>query len=97
MFLFIYFKFFLLKPFISLHVNKLGLILDFSSRDDIFDKKRDMSSLADVYSSYISQELSENLDPRGFMSIGALIIEPGKNLLSSVFCVIYPCKFMCTV
>nr|GLL36163.1 bifunctional dethiobiotin synthetase/7,8-diamino-pelargonic acid aminotransferase, mitochondrial [Ipomoea trifida] len=50
--------------------------LSFRSRDDIFDKKRDVSSLADVYSSYISQELSENLDPRGFMSIGALIIEP---------------------
>nr|GME13234.1 bifunctional dethiobiotin synthetase/7,8-diamino-pelargonic acid aminotransferase, mitochondrial [Ipomoea batatas] len=56
----------------------------FRSRDDIFDKKRDVSSLADVYSSYISQELLENLDPRGFMSIGALIIEPGKALLMCI-------------
>ncbi|RAL50843.1 hypothetical protein DM860_015990 [Cuscuta australis] len=50
--------------------------LIFSSRDEIFQKERDVSGIADVYSSYISQELLENLDPRGYISIGALIIEP---------------------
>ncbi|CAH9147974.1 unnamed protein product, partial [Cuscuta epithymum] len=54
--------------------NEKDLI--FNSRDEIFHKERDVSGIADMYSSYLSKELLENLNPRGFISIGALIIEP---------------------
>ncbi|CAH9090085.1 unnamed protein product [Cuscuta europaea] len=53
-----------------------GKDLIFSSRDAIFHKERDVSGIADMYSSYLSEELLENLDPSGFICIGALIIEP---------------------
>ncbi|XP_044462822.1 bifunctional dethiobiotin synthetase/7,8-diamino-pelargonic acid aminotransferase, mitochondrial-like isoform X2 [Mangifera indica] len=48
----------------------------FSSRDDIFNKHRDKSDLAGIYSLYISKKLSQNSGLKGFDHIGALIIEP---------------------
>jgi len=50
----------------------------FSSRDEIFHKIRDNSDLAEIYSSYISQQLSQYSGSGGFNHIGALIFEPGK-------------------
>ncbi|KAJ0031304.1 hypothetical protein Pint_14193 [Pistacia integerrima] len=50
--------------------------MTFSSRDDIFNKHRDKSDLAGIYSSDISHKLSQNPGLKGFDHIGALIIEP---------------------
>lgn len=52
----------------------------FQSRGDIFSNDRDGSSLAGIYSSFISQQLSAYSGLTGFGHIGALIIEPGKKL-----------------
>ncbi|KAK6159136.1 hypothetical protein DH2020_006450 [Rehmannia glutinosa] len=53
--------------------------LSFSSRDEIFEMSRDSSGLADLYTSFILQELMLLSDSNGLSHIGALIIEPGKN------------------
>lgn len=50
----------------------------FNSRDDIFHKRRDGSDLAEIYSSYISKQLSQYSGSGRFNHIGALILEPGK-------------------
>lgn len=50
--------------------------VSFSSRDEIFKINRDGSSLAGLYSSFISQELPVLLDTNGLSHIGALIVEP---------------------
>ncbi|XWS70927.1 hypothetical protein CRYUN_Cryun03dG0092500 [Craigia yunnanensis] len=46
------------------------------SRDEIFLKSRDKSNLAGLYSSYLSQQLSQYSGLSGIKQIGALIIEP---------------------
>ncbi|KAE8056780.1 hypothetical protein FH972_013519 [Carpinus fangiana] len=48
----------------------------FSSRNEIFHRIRDNSDLAEIYSSYISQQLSQYSGSGGFNHIGALILEP---------------------
>ncbi|KAL4564280.1 hypothetical protein LXL04_028340 [Taraxacum kok-saghyz] len=48
----------------------------FKSRDEVFNKSRDDSSLASLYSSYISQELQINSGSENSYYAGALIIEP---------------------
>ncbi|CAI9261209.1 unnamed protein product [Lactuca saligna] len=48
----------------------------FKSRNEVFNKSRDDSSLAEVYSSYISQELKLNSRSKKLAHAGALIIEP---------------------
>ncbi|KAI3709119.1 hypothetical protein L2E82_38878 [Cichorium intybus] len=61
------------------NINSENLILEdtsFKSREEIFNKSRDDSSLASIYSSYISQELQLNSGSRKFSHAGALIIEP---------------------
>lgn len=82
--------FFLDPPLVSMHdgvwkitvpenINSENLILEdtsFKSREEIFNKSRDDSSLASIYSSYISQELQLNSGSRKFSHAGALIIEP---------------------
>ncbi|KAK8515581.1 hypothetical protein V6N12_075615 [Hibiscus sabdariffa] len=50
--------------------------ITFRSRDEIFLKSRDKSNLADLYSSYVSQQLSQYSTLSGTKHIGALIIEP---------------------
>ncbi|XVF47724.1 hypothetical protein PTKIN_Ptkin03bG0133900 [Pterospermum kingtungense] len=50
--------------------------ITFRSRDEIFLKSRDKSNLAGLYSSYISQQLSQHSRLSGIKQIGALIIEP---------------------
>ncbi|KAJ4709362.1 Bifunctional dethiobiotin synthetase/7,8-diamino-pelargonic acid aminotransferase, mitochondrial [Melia azedarach] len=50
--------------------------ITFSSRDEIFDKIRDNSDIASIYSSYISQKILQNSGLRGSDHIGALIMEP---------------------
>lgn len=49
----------------------------FYSRDEVFDKKRDHSDLAGIYSAYLSQQLSYSSKSKSFL--GALIIEPGNQ------------------
>ncbi|KAL6189075.1 hypothetical protein ACLB2K_040465 [Fragaria x ananassa] len=48
--------------------------LTFCSRDDILNKSRDKSDLAEIYSSFVSHQLSKFPKSRGL--VGALIIEP---------------------
>ncbi|KAM7477033.1 hypothetical protein LguiB_024276 [Lonicera macranthoides] len=55
----------------------------FGFRDEIFNKTRDSSSLAGIYSSYISEELLQHSGSQKFTYIGALIIEPGKMIQGS--------------
>ncbi|XP_073278124.1 bifunctional dethiobiotin synthetase/7,8-diamino-pelargonic acid aminotransferase, mitochondrial isoform X1 [Primulina huaijiensis] len=50
--------------------------VSFSSHDEIFKINRDGSSLAGLYSSFISQELPVLLDSNGLSHIGALVVEP---------------------
>ncbi|XP_022755405.1 bifunctional dethiobiotin synthetase/7,8-diamino-pelargonic acid aminotransferase, mitochondrial [Durio zibethinus] len=50
--------------------------ITFRSRDEIFLKNRDKSTLAGLYSSYLSQHLSQYSGLSGIKQIGALIIEP---------------------
>lgn len=50
--------------------------MSFNSRDEVFNKSRDDSSLASIYSSYISLELLQSSGSRKFSHAGALIIEP---------------------
>ncbi|KAL4340396.1 hypothetical protein GQ457_08G002330 [Hibiscus cannabinus] len=50
--------------------------ITFRSRDEIFLKSRDKSNLAGLYSSYVSQQLSQYSTLSGTKHIGALIIEP---------------------
>ncbi|GMY35413.1 bifunctional dethiobiotin synthetase/7,8-diamino-pelargonic acid aminotransferase, mitochondrial [Fagus crenata] len=49
---------------------------DFSSRDEIFHTIRDKSDVAKIYSSYISEQLSQYSGSGGIYHIGALIMEP---------------------
>ncbi|KAE8676619.1 Bifunctional dethiobiotin synthetase/7,8-diamino-pelargonic acid aminotransferase [Hibiscus syriacus] len=58
--------------------------ITFRSRDEIFLKSRDSSNLAGLYSSYISQQLSQYSTLSGTKLIGALIIEPGKKYISLI-------------
>ncbi|KAL0735001.1 hypothetical protein Bca4012_011211 [Brassica carinata] len=48
----------------------------FTTRDEIFDKSRDTSILATVYSTYISEQLQEYSGISQSAHVGALIIEP---------------------
>ncbi|KAG7538494.1 Aminotransferase class-III [Arabidopsis suecica] len=48
----------------------------FTSRDEIFDKSRDASTLARIYSAYVSEHLQEYSGVRQSAYVGALIIEP---------------------
>ncbi|MFS7918184.1 putative dethiobiotin synthase, Adenosylmethionine--8-amino-7-oxononanoate transaminase [Helianthus anomalus] len=48
----------------------------FNSRDQVFNRSRDDSKLASIYSTYISQELLPSSGSRKFSYAGALIIEP---------------------
>ncbi|KVI01382.1 bifunctional dethiobiotin synthetase/7,8-diamino-pelargonic acid aminotransferase, mitochondrial [Cynara cardunculus var. scolymus] len=60
-------------------MNAEDVILEersFSSRDEVFNKSRDDSSLVSIYSSYISQELLLSSGSRKFSHAAALIIEP---------------------
>lgn len=50
--------------------------ITFRSRDEIFLKSREKSNLAGMYSSYVSQKLSQYSRLSGIKQIGALIIEP---------------------
>ncbi|XVF34248.1 hypothetical protein REPUB_Repub18cG0043300 [Reevesia pubescens] len=50
--------------------------ITFRSREEIFLKSRDKSNLATLYSSYVSQQLSQCSGLSGIKKIGALIIEP---------------------
>lgn len=58
------------------HVD-LKFFAAFNSRDDIFHKRRYGSDLAEIYSSYISKQLSQYSGSGGVNHIGALILEPG--------------------
>ncbi|KAG8367701.1 hypothetical protein BUALT_Bualt16G0100400 [Buddleja alternifolia] len=55
--------------------------VSFSSRDEIFKRSRDGTSLASLYRSFILQDLQLLSDSNGLSHIGALIIEPGKNIV----------------
>lgn len=55
------------------------LSTDFGSRDEIFSKSRDDSSLARFYASHISEELLVHSGENLSAHIGALIVEPGKT------------------
>ncbi|KGN65428.1 bifunctional dethiobiotin synthetase/7,8-diamino-pelargonic acid aminotransferase, mitochondrial isoform X1 [Cucumis sativus] len=46
----------------------------FDSRDEVFDEKRDGSDLAEIYSAYLSQQLSNSSKSNSLL--GALIMEP---------------------
>ncbi|XP_013733073.1 bifunctional dethiobiotin synthetase/7,8-diamino-pelargonic acid aminotransferase, mitochondrial [Brassica napus] len=48
----------------------------FSTRDEIFDKSRDTSVLATIYSTYVSEQLQEYSGNTQSTHVGALIIEP---------------------
>ncbi|CAN7006096.1 hypothetical protein IGI04_009821 [Brassica rapa subsp. trilocularis] len=48
----------------------------FSTRDEIFDKSRDTSVLATIYSTYVSEQLQEYSGNTQSAHVGALIIEP---------------------
>ncbi|CAF1698632.1 unnamed protein product [Brassica napus] len=48
----------------------------FSTRDEIFDKSRDTSILATIYSAYVSKQLQEYSGVAQSAHVGALIIEP---------------------
>ncbi|KAJ0266858.1 Bifunctional dethiobiotin synthetase/7,8-diamino-pelargonic acid aminotransferase [Hirschfeldia incana] len=48
----------------------------FTTRDEIFDKSRDTSALATVYSTYVSEQLQEYSGISQSAHVGALIIEP---------------------
>ncbi|CAH8382944.1 unnamed protein product [Eruca vesicaria subsp. sativa] len=48
----------------------------FTTRDEIFDKSRDTSVLATVYSTYVSEQLQEYSGISQSAHVGALIIEP---------------------
>jgi dethiobiotin synthetase/adenosylmethionine--8-amino-7-oxononanoate aminotransferase len=50
----------------------------FSSQAEVFCKSRDKSSAADLYLSYINQQLSEFSLSSNSEYLAALIIEPGK-------------------
>lgn len=63
---------------IFLEETKLFLAA-FHDRDEIFEGSRDDSSIAGIYSSYISKELSI-ADYGTVTRIGTLIIEPGNIL-----------------
>lgn len=54
----------------------------FNSRDQVFNKSRDDSSLASIYSAYISQELLLSSGSKNNSHSGALIIEPSKRVLN---------------
>ncbi|ESQ42643.1 hypothetical protein EUTSA_v10012677mg [Eutrema salsugineum] len=49
---------------------------NFTTRDEIFDKSRDTSILATIYSAYVSEQLQEYSGTTQSAHIGALIIEP---------------------
>lgn len=51
----------------------------FGSRDEIFSKSRDDSSLAHFYASHISEELLVHSGENLSAHIGVLILEPGKT------------------
>ncbi|KAK9076821.1 hypothetical protein SSX86_005155 [Deinandra increscens subsp. villosa] len=82
--------FFLDPPFVSMcdgvwkiafpkKLHHEDIILEdtsFNSRDQVFSKSRDDSSLASIYSTYISQELLPSSGSRKISHAGALIIEP---------------------
>ncbi|KAH0932064.1 hypothetical protein HID58_009181 [Brassica napus] len=51
----------------------------FSTRDEIFDKSRDTSVLATIYSTYVSEQLQEYSGNTQSTHVGALIIEPDSN------------------
>ncbi|KAF3561268.1 hypothetical protein DY000_02017672 [Brassica cretica] len=48
----------------------------FTTRDEIFDKSRDTSALATIYSAYVSEQLQEYSESSQSAHVGALIIEP---------------------
>ncbi|KAL3841028.1 hypothetical protein ACJIZ3_025619 [Penstemon smallii] len=50
--------------------------LSFNSRDEIFKRSRDSSTLASFYTTFILQELLVLSDSEGLSHIGALIVEP---------------------
>ncbi|OMO91501.1 Aminotransferase class-III [Corchorus capsularis] len=65
--------------------------MTFRSRDEIFGKSRVKSNLAGLYSSYVSQQLSQYSGLSGIKQIGALILEPviqgagGMHLVDPLF------------
>ncbi|KAF5749436.1 bifunctional dethiobiotin synthetase/7 8-diamino-pelargonic acid aminotransferase mitochondrial [Tripterygium wilfordii] len=48
----------------------------FRSRDEIFDRRRDQTDIAGIYSLHIKQQLLRHSEMEGLNYIGALIIEP---------------------
>ncbi|XP_048624775.1 bifunctional dethiobiotin synthetase/7,8-diamino-pelargonic acid aminotransferase, mitochondrial-like [Brassica napus] len=48
----------------------------FTTRDEIFDKSRDTSTLATIYSASVSEQLQEYSESSQSAHVGALIIEP---------------------
>lgn len=77
------------------------VVAAFGSRDEIFFKRRDESNLAGLYSSYVSQQLSQySTLSETNKKIGALIMEPSKNkfyfilLFDSItFCILFSHEF----
>ncbi|CAN7040286.1 unnamed protein product [Brassica oleracea var. botrytis] len=53
----------------------------FSTRDEIFDKSRDTSTLATTYLAYVSKQLQEYSGNTQSAHVGALIIEPGMTMI----------------
>lgn len=60
----------------EMHFDNANKDHTFTSRDDVFDKSRDNSSIYGVYASFISKQLSECSGYQKNIHIGALIIEP---------------------
>lgn len=62
-------------------VTVSSFITAFNSRDQVFNKSRDDSALASIYSTYISRELLLCSGSRKQSYAGALIIEPGNCVI----------------
>ncbi|CAN1192876.1 Bifunctional dethiobiotin synthetase/7,8-diamino-pelargonic acid aminotransferase, mitochondrial [Linum perenne] len=61
----------------GMDLNDLHLMeTTFNTRDEIFDKSRDRSDLAQAYLTYISKQLLSFSEKESTVHIGALIIEP---------------------
>ncbi|CAH2069617.1 unnamed protein product [Thlaspi arvense] len=72
----------------------------FTTRDEIFDKGRDASSLAAIYSAYVSEQLQECSGVMQSAHVAALIIEPvihgagGMHMVDPLFqrVLVYECR-----
>lgn len=55
-----------------------------NSSDDLFSWSRESSALAEEYSAYIAEKLSQLSVGSGSICAGALIMEPGKSLFPCI-------------